>query len=253
MQVSKREELQTQGRKERHAHSGSTHVSCFLCLLFHVCVLGVMVPPERTTRDGFETQFGVNYLSPFLLTYLLLPTLIQSSTPALPSRVINISSAAHNLSPVHFDDFNLSKGYDRLTAHGQSKTASIYHASEIDRRYGDRGVHALSVHPGHVETKLARHFAQAPLTAAELQRVSVDMNLLKPALRSPAQGASTTMWAALNPEFNKKAGFFCENCGISKPRGEDYLYNGGYAPWIYHTEDAIKLWEQSLILVGEAE
>jgi NAD(P)-dependent dehydrogenase (short-subunit alcohol dehydrogenase family) len=98
-----------------------------------------MATPEGRTVDGFELQFGTNHLAHFLLTQLLMPTLLASTTPALPSRVISLSSSGHGMSPVLFDDYDLKKrGYDRWISYGQSKTANIYLATEIERRYGSK-------------------------------------------------------------------------------------------------------------------
>lgn len=104
---------------------------------------GVMACPEGQTKDGFETQFGTNHVAHFLLFQLLKPALLASSTPAFHSRVVSLSSSGHRYSPVLLTDLNLkARGYDKWVAYGQSKTANIYLATEIERRYGSRGLHA---------------------------------------------------------------------------------------------------------------
>jgi NAD(P)-dependent dehydrogenase (short-subunit alcohol dehydrogenase family) len=114
-----------------------------------------MACPESQTADGFEAQFGTNHLAHFLLFHLLLPTLLASSTPALASRVVNVSSLGHRSSPVLFDDLDLKRcGYNKWTAYGQSKTANILMANEIERRYGGQGLHATSLMPGGIMTGL---------------------------------------------------------------------------------------------------
>lgn len=91
-----------------------------------------MATPEGQTKDGFETQFGVNHLGHFLLFKLLEKTLIASSTPAFCSRVVSLSSSGHKSSPVLFDDLDLKKGgYTPFKAYGQAKTANIYLANEV--------------------------------------------------------------------------------------------------------------------------
>ena len=110
---------------------------------------GVMRTPEGKTVDGFETQFGTNYLAHFLLFNLLKPALLAGSTPAFHSRVVNVSSESHRLSEIHFDNLNLENGaYDPGVAYAQSKVATIYMANEIETRYGPSGLHGLSLHPG---------------------------------------------------------------------------------------------------------
>ena len=115
-----------------------------------ICNAGVMASPESRTVDGFETQFGIDHLAHFLLFELLKDTLIASSTAQFNSRVITVSSSMHLASPILFDDYDQSKqGYDKWRGYGQAKTANVYMANEIDRRYGERGLHALSVMPGN--------------------------------------------------------------------------------------------------------
>jgi NAD(P)-dependent dehydrogenase (short-subunit alcohol dehydrogenase family) len=114
----------------------------------------VMATPEGHTEDGFELQLGVNHIAHFLLFQLLKPTLLASSTPQFASRVVAVSSSAHGQSPVLFGDYDLkTRGYEPWIAYGQSKTANIYLATEIERRYGSRGLHANALHPGNVSTE----------------------------------------------------------------------------------------------------
>lgn len=83
-------------------------------------IAAVMACPEGATKDGFETQFGTNYLGHFLLFELLRPTLLASSTPDFNSRVVSVSSSGHRASTVLFDDLDLKKGgYQPWKAYGQ--------------------------------------------------------------------------------------------------------------------------------------
>jgi len=120
---------------------------------------------EGRTADGFETQFGTNHLVHFLLTQLLLPTLQASSTPAFYSRVIVLASSGHRHGGINFHNLNFEGEYNPWVAYGQSKTANIYTASEVERRYGSKGVHAWSVHPGMIMTGLAKHVPAEMLEA----------------------------------------------------------------------------------------
>jgi NAD(P)-dependent dehydrogenase (short-subunit alcohol dehydrogenase family) len=101
----------------------------------------VMACPYSTTEDGFETQFGTNYLGHFLFTVLLLGKLTKGT-----GRVVNVSSSGHDRGPVRFDDPGFSDGekYDPWLAYGQSKTAIILFSVELARR----GVNSFSLHPG---------------------------------------------------------------------------------------------------------
>ena len=121
---------------------------------------GIMMLPDRTlTVDGFESQLGVNYLAHFVLFQCLKTTLLQSATAEFASRVICVSSSGHNTSGIHFDDLQLEApgAYKPNIAYGQSKTATIYMSNEIERRYGSKGIHSLSLHPGGIWTGLQIH------------------------------------------------------------------------------------------------
>jgi NAD(P)-dependent dehydrogenase (short-subunit alcohol dehydrogenase family) len=225
----------------------STHAlfSILSITLSSICQ-GVMACPEGKTQDGFETQFGINYLAHFLLFQLLKPTLLASSSPSFHSRVVSLSSSAHRMSPVHLDDLDLKKaGYDPWVAYGQSKTASIHMATEIERRYGSQGLHASAVHPGSISTTLQRYlrpeFVQM-WSSPELERK----------MKSPEQGAATTVWAAIGSEWEGTGGKYLEDCRVSEPiqDGEDGGRDPGFVPHAYDEDVAKELWVISLRLVG---
>ena len=203
---------------------------------------GVRNPPEGTTEDGFETQFGVNYLGHFLLFQLLLPTLLASSTPSFNSRVVNVSSAAHRSSPVVFDNLNLKGIYTPDIGYAQSKTALIHMANEIDRLYGAEGLHALSLCPGGVLGG-AQQYDDPEKTKARIQKV-------KHLLKNTAQGAATSVWAAVGKVWEGKGGKFLQNCGEARVLGEGPGESNGYAPHAFDEEAEKKLWKISCELVS---
>ena len=112
-----------------------------------------MACPHMLTKDGFEMQIGVNHLGHFLLTNLLLD-LIKSSAP---SRIINLSSLAHNYGKINKEDLMSEKSYNQITAYCQSKLANILFTRELAKRLQDSKVTAYAVHPGTVKTELNRH------------------------------------------------------------------------------------------------
>jgi NAD(P)-dependent dehydrogenase (short-subunit alcohol dehydrogenase family) len=116
---------------------------------------GIMMPPESLTEDGFESQFGVNFVGPFALTGLLYSTLAR--TPR--SRVVTLSSIAHRGAHIDFDNLKLEKPYDPRREYYQSKLANIIFALELGRRAEKKGDGILSVacHPGFTKTNLQRH------------------------------------------------------------------------------------------------
>ncbi|KIX05562.1 uncharacterized protein Z518_06434 [Rhinocladiella mackenziei CBS 650.93] len=151
---------------------------------------GIMATPESKTVDGFERQFGVNHLAHFALTGLLLPALISSSRPDFNSRVVSVSSSSHRYSGIHWDNVNLMGCYDPYVAYGQSKTANIWKANYIDRVYGPKGVHALSLHPGGIWTGLQQY-----ARPEQLAQWKADPEVTG-VMKSPEQGAATSIWAA---------------------------------------------------------
>ena len=113
---------------------------------------GVMAPPYRTTVQGFELQFGLNHLGHFAFTTRLLPLL--RATPG--ARVVSVSSGAHRMGRINFDDLNSERGYQRWRAYGQSKLANLLFTLELQRRFEEAGDHAIAVaaHPGWAATEL---------------------------------------------------------------------------------------------------
>jgi NAD(P)-dependent dehydrogenase (short-subunit alcohol dehydrogenase family) len=208
---------------------------------------GVMACPESRTKDGFETQIGTNYLGHFLLFELLKSTLLASSTQNFLSRVVILSSVGHIVSPVHLDDPDLKEsGYEPWKAYGQSKTADIYLATEIERRYGAEGLHGFAVHPGGIFTPLQSHMSPEQTEGWRRPEAMCTM-------KSPGQGAATTVLAAIGKKFEGRGGKYMENCDVAHPRakGDADLMHPGYAPHAYDEKTALELWDIALRLVAE--
>lgn len=206
---------------------------------------GVMACPEGRTADGFETQFGTNHLAHFLLFHLLKSRLLSSSTAAFHSRVVIVASSAHRVSSVHFDNLSLEGEYEAWKAYGQSKTANIWTANEIERRYGAQGLHALSLHPGAIATELLRH-------VSDDQKAQWENNdFLKNYWKSPEQGAATTVWGAVARELEGIGGKYLDDCQIAPPADPAQRHGPGYAAWAYSPELEAKLWAKNLDLLNE--
>lgn len=206
---------------------------------------GVMATPEGKTMDGIETQFAVNHAAHFALTALLLPSLVASSTADFNSRVIFVSSSSHRYCPFNWDNINLEGEYDPFLAYGRAKTAEIWTSNYIDRVYGPLGVHSLSVHPGGIFTGLQKH-----VTAEKAKGWDDDEELLLE-MQSPAQGAATTVWAAVGTVWEGKGGKYLAECSISPPSTmEDQMsaLDNGHAPWIYDVQSENRLWDLSIQL-----
>jgi len=212
---------------------------------------GIMGTPESKSKQGYELTFATNHLGHFLLFQLLKPLLSAGSTPQFNSRVVSLTSKGHNLSPVLFDDYDLKQvGYDKWKAYGQSKTANIYLANEIERRYGSQGLHAWSVHPGGIMTNLARHMPEE-----EMQGFFKANPNIATTIKSPEQGAATTIWAAVSRELEGRGGKYLEDCKIPGPvvSSDKWLPDNGYSTWAYDTEAAKRLWEESNKMVNFKE
>ena len=154
---------------------------------------GVMVPPYSKTKDGFELQFGTNHLGHFALTGLLIDVLLK--TPR--SRIVNVSSSAHNMGKIDFNDLQWEKRkYKKWQAYGDSKIANIYFTRELQKRLEIKqsDIIVAACHPGWTATELQRHTSLASFLNNFLAQ-GIDM------------GALPTLYAAIAPDV-KGAEFF---------------------------------------------
>ena len=211
----------------------------------HVLVnnAGVMACPLARTPEGYELQFATNHLGHFLLTGLLAPALRAGA----PARVVSVSSSGHRLSPVVFDDIHYERRpYDKWQAYGQSKTANVLFAVELDRRLVSAGVRANALHPGAIVTDLGRHLSQEDI-AALASRTPGGKGFQWKTI--PA-GAATAVWAATAPELEDRGGLYLEDCQVAAPKeSEDQL--AGYERYAVDPVAARRLWSASEGMVGE--
>jgi NAD(P)-dependent dehydrogenase (short-subunit alcohol dehydrogenase family) len=197
---------------------------------------GVMFTPFTRTADGHEMQFGTNHLGHFLLTALLMPALLAAAS----ARVVNVASAGHHRSDIHWDDPDFERHpYDKFAAYGQSKTANILFTRELDRRFGPHGVHAYAVHPGVITTGLVRHMTDDDRDVLRQRLADAPGGPI--AHKSIEAGAATSVWAAVAPELDARGGAYLADCEIS-----DDL-----APWAQDPSAAVRLWTMSEELVGQ--
>ena len=158
---------------------------------------GVMALPARKTVDGFEMQFGTNHLGHFALTGLLLPAL--KKTPG--ARIVTVSSGAHTSGDIHFDDLQWEKKYNRWGAYAQSKLANLLFAYELQRRFAETGINAISVscHPGYAATNLQYAGPQMEGSAFALWLSRTGNALFA---QKQDMGALPTLFAAVAAEVN---------------------------------------------------
>ncbi|KAG7473267.1 hypothetical protein MATL_G00093920 [Megalops atlanticus] len=193
---------------------------------------GVMMCPKWRTEDGFEMQFGVNHLGHFLLTNCLLDLLKKSA----PSRIVNVSSLAHEKGEIYFDDINLDKDYCPQKSYRQSKLANVLFSQELAARLEGTGVTVYSLHPGVIRTELGRHFWP---TIPLWKRIIFQPLLLL--IKSPWEGAQTTIYCAVEESLEKTSGLYYSDCAPKEaaPQGHD-------------AATAKKLWDVSASMVGLA-
>ncbi|KAK6492138.1 retinol dehydrogenase 12 [Huso huso] len=187
---------------------------------------GIAMCPYSTTTDGFEMQFGVNHLGHFFLTFLLLDLLKQST----PARIINLSSSTHSMGKIQFDDLTSEKSYHPVKAYVQSKLANVLFTRELARRLEGTGVTVYAVDPGVVYTRAIRHMKSF---------IQMFVKAFQFLIRTPAEGAYTTLYCAVTPELAKESGGYYCNCtpaNCSRAASDD--------------ESARKLWKVSCHLLG---
>jgi NAD(P)-dependent dehydrogenase (short-subunit alcohol dehydrogenase family) len=158
---------------------------------------GVMTPPYTKTKDGFELQFGTNHLGHFALTGLLIDLI--KKTPN--SRIVNVSSTAHKIGKMDFEDLNWeARRYNKMRSYGDSKLANLYFTSELQKRLDklSSGVIVASAHPGATATELSRH--------------SLFFKVLSLFVQNSEMGALPTLYAAVAPDV----------------QGNDYYGPGGF-------------------------
>jgi len=163
---------------------------------------GVMVPPFGKTKEGFEMQFGTNHLGHFALTARLFP--LMKDRPG--ARIVNVSSGAHRMGRVDFDNLNSEKGYRPWPAYGLSKVANLLFTYELDRRLREAGAEVVSVaaHPGW--------------TSTNLQKTSAVARFFSPLFgMKPLGGALPTLRAAVDPEV--QGGDYYGPAGLGEMRG----------------------------------
>ena len=208
---------------------------------------GVMACPQGKTADGFETQFGTNHLGHFVLVNRIAPLLKSGG------RLVNLASAGHRFSDVDLVDPNFeTTPYGEFVAYGRSKTANILFAVEFDRRHKARGVRAVAVHPGGIQTELGRH-----MTPAVMQQLMDNINAANAAADAPAftfktipQGAATSVWSGIVAPADEVGGLYCEDCHVAELVETENI-RGGVRAYALDPDRARALWAKSEEMVGE--
>ncbi|GAB7354613.1 hypothetical protein MBLNU459_g5051t1 [Dothideomycetes sp. NU459] len=179
---------------------------------------GVMDPELHHTQEGIELQFGTNHIGHFLFTNLLMPKIIAASegNPKGSTRIVNVTSQGHRLSPVRFHDYNFEgkpipkeeqppdwlpdhfrpkagQIYSGFLSYGQCKTANILFSLALTERLAHQGIRSYAVHPGSIHTDLSRNLS--PKDAATIEKTGAHWI-------NHDQGTSAIMVAALDPALS---------------------------------------------------
>jgi NAD(P)-dependent dehydrogenase (short-subunit alcohol dehydrogenase family) len=192
---------------------------------------GIMAAPLSRDARGLESQLAVNHVGHFQLFTCVLPALRRANG----ARVVALSSRGHARAAFDFEDPNFEgRPYDKMIAYGQSKTANVLFAVEVDRRHQGEGIRAFAVHPGAIlDTELARHFDPEELEAVVERARRIG------SFKTVEQGGATSIFCATSPLLEGIGGVYCENCDVAaiKPEGDD-----GVRPYAIDPEIAKRLW-----------
>ncbi len=202
---------------------------------------GVMATPRRRTADGFELQLGTNHFGHFALTGRLLPALEAAETP----RVVTVSSGAHRMGRIDFDDLDAERRYRKWAAYGQSKLANLLFTFELQRRADAAGssLESLACHPGFASTKLQ---GAGPRMAGQTWRAGLTESFTRLVGQSAAAGALPTLYAATDPRA--RGGDYIGPSGPGEMRGGPTLVGASAAA--RDVEVAARLWEVSETRTG---
>jgi NAD(P)-dependent dehydrogenase (short-subunit alcohol dehydrogenase family) len=201
---------------------------------------GVMAIPRRETADGFEMQFGTNHLGHFALTGLLMPSLLAADDP----RVVTVSSGAHRMGRIHFDDLQARRSYRRWRVYGQAKLANLLFALELKRRAEAAGtpLRSLAAHPGYAATNLQTQSGR--MRGNRLDELA-NVALNKIVAQTDEQGALPTLYAAT---MDLPGGTYVGPNGPLELRGAPTVVQP--ASHARDEKTAARLWEVSEDLTG---
>jgi NAD(P)-dependent dehydrogenase (short-subunit alcohol dehydrogenase family) len=191
---------------------------------------GIMACPETRIGPGWEAQFATNHLGHFAFINRLWPLLT-----ARGSRVVSVSSGAHGITGIRWDDMHSASEYEPWQAYGQSKTANVLFAVELNRRGAAHGVRAFSLHPGAILTPLQRHLSLEEMVSAGW--VDEHGNGIDPSFKTVEQGAATAVWAATSARLADRGGEYLIDCDIA-PASD-------VKEWALDPSEAARLWQYS--------
>ena len=208
---------------------------------------GVMATPLLRTAEDLELQIGTNHFGHFVLAVGLTRALLNAAEDERTARVVALSSIGHRRSDIHWDDPNyLSRPYDKWEAYGQSKTANSLFAVGYNARFEEHGITANAVMPGGIMTPLQRYLPKEEMVA--MGWMDEEGNI-REGFKTPEQGASTSVWAAVGEELEGIGGLYLEDCAQAAPWSKDNPMKG-VMPYALDPESAERLWALSEATTG---
>ena len=208
---------------------------------------GVMATPLLRTAEDLELQIGTNHFGHFVLAVGLTRALLNAAEDERTARVVALSSIGHRRSDIHWDDPNyLSRPYDKWEAYGQSKTANSLFAVGYNARFEEHGITANAVMPGGIMTPLQRYLPKEEMVA--MGWMDEEGNV-REGFKTPEQGASTSVWAAVGEELEGIGGLYLEDCAEAPPWSADNPMKG-VMPYAIDPEAADRLWALSEEITG---
>lgn len=203
---------------------------------------GVMACPLSYTAQDLEMQVGTNHFGHYLLSVLLARALMNAAQEGRQSRLVSLSSIGHRRSGIHFEDMHYrQRPYDKWEAYGQAKTANSLFAVGFNERFADLGINANAVMPGGIMTPLQRHLPREEMIAFGWMDENGKVN---DRFKSTAQGAATSVWAALGDELEGVGGLYLENCNQAVAWSAETPFEG-VMPHALDLETAERLWAVS--------
>jgi NAD(P)-dependent dehydrogenase (short-subunit alcohol dehydrogenase family) len=203
---------------------------------------GVMATPRLYTADDLELQIGTNHFGHFLLTMGLTRAMLNASEEDRTARVVVLSSIGHRRSDINWDDPHYrTRPYDKWEAYGQSKTANALFAVGFNARFEEHGITANAVMPGGIMTPLQRYLPREEMVA--MGWMDEEGNVVE-GFKTPEQGASTSVWAAVGEELEGVGGLYLEDCAEAPPWSEANPRKG-VMPHAIDPDSADRLWALS--------
>jgi NAD(P)-dependent dehydrogenase (short-subunit alcohol dehydrogenase family) len=205
---------------------------------------GVSLTPEAHLPNGLDVRFATNHLGHFLLAHLLRRQMAERG-----ARLVVLSSAGHKGCPIRLDDLQwTTRPHHAGAAYAESKSANILFAQEATRRWSGQRIFANAVLPGSALTGLQRFHGEA--LKRKIGFIDAE-GRVDPMVKSTAQAAATSVWAAVAPELDGVGGLVLEDCGEALPAGPDSHPWSGFDRSVADPETARRLWEHSLHLIEE--